>query len=573
MQNDRRMKLYNNDFITSFSQTGTGHWLILGTMSLFAFFYNLPISLFGVTEGLYAAVTETMVRTGEYVHLNLHGQPYFNKPPMFFWLQALSVKLFGWGEMALRLPSALLSLGTVGVTYWLGKTLFSRTAGFWAALVVLTSYVSLWFGQMAIIDPVLTFCMTLGLLGLVRAYFQKGTPWWYVIGFTALAFGAMVKNLHAFAMPVLLFLVVLLVRRDATPLKTFSFWAGVLVFWGLLGSYYAYLGQEFVQHYVLKENLQRMTKLAGDAQGTALDAYLGKRPIIWYAFVIWFDFFPWSVLLPSGLLVLFKQKPLQHYPRETLILCWVVGYFLAFSLFPEKHERYLMPMIPGVAVVIGYMYHRVFENEDLKIEKSRLFQMMLGLLSLVCMALVFLAPSLLGKKWNVPSDAFPLMYQIVMVFGAGVLMYSVIKAKREVALKMVGALAVGLMICIVMFIVPGINAVASPKLLMTEVQSSLKDPRDPIRTFQHWDWRSDEDLYYWQHVHKGAAIVGGGLSDREALEALRKKVETDGRLIILMTEQQYRKIVNPAPGFSSVILREFPRPKKKILLVSMELKT
>ena len=143
------MRLHNNDFLQSFIQTGKGHWLVLGALGLIAFFYNLPISLFGVTEGLYAAVTETMVRTGEYVHLTLHGQPYFNKPPMFFWLQAFSTQLFGWSEAALRLPSALFSLGTVVVTYWLGRTLFSATAGFWAALVVLTSYASLWLDRRA----------------------------------------------------------------------------------------------------------------------------------------------------------------------------------------------------------------------------------------------------------------------------------------------------------------------------------------------------------------------------------------------------------------------------------------
>ncbi len=568
----KTMMLQNNDFLKSFSQTGKGHGLILGTMSLFAFFYNLQISLFGVTEGLYASVTETMVRTGEYVQLTLHGQQYFNKPPMFFWLQAYSTHLFGWSEAALRLPSALFSVGTVVATYWIGRTLYSATAGFWAALVVLTSYTSLWFGQMAIIDPILTCCMTVGVLGFVRAYFQEGASWWYVIGFVALALGAMVKNLHAFAMPTLLFLALLLIRRDATPLKSISFWAGLLVFFGLLGAYYAYLGQEFFQHYLLKENLQRMTKLAGDTQGTAWEAYWGKRPIVWYAIVLWFDFFPWSVLLPSGLLLLWRQKPLQQYPKETFILFWVMGYFLVFSLFPEKHERYLMPMVPGVAILIGYLYHRAFETHDLEVWTSSLFTRMLSLLCVVFLVIVFLLPYLLGRKWNVPTDSFPWLYQIIMVCGIGLLGYSLIKVREKVALQMVGLLAAGLMLGVVVFIVPGINAVASPKFIMTEVQSFLKTSNEPIRTFQHWNWRNDEDLYYWQHVHKHASMVGGGLDDEDALEALRREVEAAGSLVIMMTEHQYQKTVRPASELTSVVLREFHRPKKTILLISIESK-
>ncbi|WP_454063790.1 ArnT family glycosyltransferase [Candidatus Nitrospira salsa] len=552
-----------------FSQSGWGHWCILGTMGLLAFFYNISSSLFGVTEGLYASVTETMVRTGEYVHLSLHGQPYLNKPPMFFWLQAVSTKFLGWHETALRLPSALFSFGTVVITYWLGRTLFSATAGFWAAFVTLTCYVSLWFGGMAIIDPVLTFCMTLGVLGLVRAYFQEGTIWWYSIGFVALAFGTMVKNFHALTLPVLLFFTILLIRRDSAPLKTPSFGAGVLSAVGLLGLYYAYLGGEFFQHYILKENLLRMTRIAGDTQGSILDGYFGKRPIVWYGIVIWFDFFPWSVLLPSGLLLLWKQRSLTDSPREMFLLIWVVGYFLAFSLFPEKHERYLMPMVPGIAVLVGYFYYRVLEREDFNVWETSVFQRMLGLLSFLCLVLIIVAPYLLNKKWNVPFDVFPLMYQVPMFVGAGLLLYAVIKAREMLALKMVGMLAVGLMIGIVVFIVPGIHAVASSKHMMIEVQSFLKNPDDPIRTFQHWNWRSDEDLYYWLHVHKHQGMVGEGLNDEEALAAVRQEIERSGELVILMTEPQYQEIINPAPGLTSRILREFLRPKTKIVLVSI----
>ena len=539
-------------------------------MGLLAFFYNLPVSLFGVTEGLYASVTETMVRTGAYVHPTLHGEPYLHKPPMFFWLQAFSTESWGMNEAALRLPSAFCSFGTVVATYWIGRTLFSSTAGFWAALVMLTCYASVWFGQMAIIDPVLTFSMTLGTLGFVRAYFMEEQSWWYVIGFIALAFGAMVKNLHAFALPVALFVALLIIRRDGTPFKTRYFWLGIATFVLLVGGYYVYLGQEFIQHYVLKENLQRMTKLAGDTQGSALDAYFGKRPIVWYLFVIWFDCFPWSALLPAGLLLLWRQKPRRHYPRETFILLWVLGYILAFSLFPEKHERYLMPMIPGIALMIGYVYHRVFDAQDFDLWTFPSSKRMLVLLSLLLMVVIFLAPYLLEKKWNLPSDIFPFMYQVGFLFGAGVLMYAVSTAHARAALNMVGVLAVGLMMSLVLIIVPGINAVASPKLLMSEVQSYLKTPNDPIQTFQHWNWRSDEDLYYWLHVHKNQRIIGENQTDEKALESLQKEVRQTGSLVILMTEHQFRQIIQPAAGLTSTILREFPRPKRKILLVSIQ---
>ena len=414
-------------------------------------------------EGLYASVTETMISTGEYVNLTLYGKPYLNKPPMFFWLQALSINALGWNELALRLPSALFAFGTVIATYFFGKTLFSRTAGFWASLVVLTSYGSVWFGQMGNIDPILTFFMTLGLLGIARAYFQEGAQWWYVIGFMALAAGAMVKNLHAFAMPVLLFMVVLWVLRDGKPLKGLPFWVGFAVFWVCLGLYYAFLGPEFWQHFFFQENLTRMTKLAGDNQGTALDAYLGSRPIHWYFYTIWFDFFPWAALIPSSVILLWKHRPLRDHPRETFVLLWVIGYLLAFSFHPEKHERYLMPLGPAIGVMVGYFYHWMWSSQGLTGWRDSFFKVMLGLLGVAFVVLVFLGPYLLQKKWNVSLDVFPSIYQGIVVFCAGTLMYGLIRSQVKFSLNMVGVLAVSLMVGVVVFILPGIDCCGFPQ--------------------------------------------------------------------------------------------------------------
>lgn len=546
---------------------------LLGMIGILAFFHNLSVSLFGDTEGLYAAVTETMLRTGEYVHLTLNREPYVNKPPMFFWFQGLSSQALGLNELALRLPSSLFSLGTVFITCQLGRILFSKTAGFWASLVVATSYATVWFGQMGIMDPVLAFFMTLGLLGFARAYFQKSSEWWYGLGFVALAMGAMVKNLHACAMPLLLFLTFLCVRRDGKPLQSFPFWIGFLVFAVLLGCYYIFLGQTFWQHFFFQENLRRITMVAGDIQRSAFEAYFGSRPIIWYAYTIWFDFFPWSALLPSSLILLWKQRPFRHSPREAFILLWVIGYFLAYSLFPEKHERYLLPLIPGLALWVGYLYHRVWSSEGFPEKTTWVIKTMLVVLSISVLVLAFLGPFLLQKKWGTSREVFPVLYQGIIVIGTGGLLYFLYRSHMRMALNMVGVMAVAFMVGLVMFIVPGIDAGASPKNMFTEIRSSLNDPSDYIWAFQHWNWRTDEDLYYWQHIHRGALILGWGTDSPKGLEVLKDKVRKTGRLVILMTEGQYQQSVKRDPALNVTVLKEFLRPKIKILLVSVELQT
>ncbi|MCA9453286.1 MAG: glycosyltransferase family 39 protein, partial [Nitrospira sp.] len=159
-----------NSSWVAFLERPSIHIPLLVVIGFLAFSSNASISLFGETEGLYAIITHTMMAAEDYVHLWLRGEPYFSKPPLFFWLQAGFIHGLGWSEAALRLPSIVSSLGTMITTYYLGRLLFSGMAGSWAALVCATCYAGLWFGPLAIIDPVLTFCMTLGMYAWARAY-------------------------------------------------------------------------------------------------------------------------------------------------------------------------------------------------------------------------------------------------------------------------------------------------------------------------------------------------------------------------------------------------------------------
>src|SRR4051812_4569086 len=63
--------------------------------------------LFDVDEGAFSEATREMLASGDWLHTTLNGAPRFDKPIGVYWLQALSVSLFGLGEFALRLPSVL----------------------------------------------------------------------------------------------------------------------------------------------------------------------------------------------------------------------------------------------------------------------------------------------------------------------------------------------------------------------------------------------------------------------------------------------------------------------------------
>lgn len=547
-------------------------WFHLGLVliiGLQAFFANIQNSLFGEMEGLYANVTHHMMGGGNYFYITMPDGPYFNKPPLFFWVQAALVNGFGWSEAALRLPAALASLGTMLVTYFFGRLLFSAEAGFWAAIVVGTCYAGLWFGPLGIIDPVLTFFMTLGLFAWAKAYFEDDSGRWYVVGFVALSFGTMMKSFHALALPALMFGLFLLAQRDAGPLRRREFWYGFMVSTLLLTGYFMLLSQEFRDHFLIKETFWRLTAQVGDQQRSAFEAFWGKRPIHWYVYTIWFDLFPWSVLMPVGVFALWKRRPWLQSPREAWVWWWVVGYFLAFSLVPEKHERYLMPLVPAIGLVVGYLWHRIREESPTAIP-DKVLRLLIGLAGAAFVVLAFLGPVLLQKKWYVSLDVIPLPMQIgLTILGMAVIVLA-IRARLTTLFLGVGGLGLALMVTVTEFVIPGILANGSPRQVVESIERTLKNPDDPILIFQTGFWRGDEDVFYMDSWHGHSRVVAKELPMDLAVKTLFQEVSEARKLPMLMTDEQFQQVTTGLPELQSEVLMQFYRSKRKIVYVSLE---
>ncbi len=555
--------------LTSFLHRPSVHLGLLLLIGLQAFASNISLSLYAETEGLYAIVTHYMLEAGDYIHLTFHGDRYFNKPPLFFWLQAGFINSLGWSEMAARLPSVLASLGTMVTTYFFGCLLFSPVAGFWAALMLATCYAGLWFGPLAIIDPVLTFFMTLGMYGWARAYFRESSEGWLVVGCIALALGTMVKTLHAFAMPCVIVGLFFWMRKDWRMLSSKGFWVGIGVFALMVAGYYAILGKEFWQHFLFEENLHRLVAVTGDQKKSAWDAFVGKRPIQWYFYTIWFDTFPWSLLLPLGLVLIWKERPLPKHPAILLVVLWVAGYFLMFSAVPEKHERYLLPLLPGVALLVGYVYH-VFHREASLQTGSLFLKVLLILLGVTYVIGVLGGPLLLQKKWNVSTDVFPLYFQAGVIIVGVLFMVCGFLNRPRMGLWSIGVTGILLLITVTSYIVPGIHAQGSPRMVLQETQRWLSSPKDPVLVFQGWEWRLDEDQFYWDHLYGNSGIIGKGLGNTEALQALKIRLRQTPDLVVLMTAKQYDNLIRPDPEIDGHVVFQFFRSRRMINLVSLK---
>src|SRR5256712_5417841 len=141
---------------------------ILLALSLLLFFVKLGMPFLDPDGGLYATIAHEMLSRGDWVIPHINGLPYLEKPPLYFWLTALTFQLFGLSEWATRLWSALAALGTVLLTWRIGRRLYGRRAGLLAGLVIATVVGNALYVRKASTDQLFVFCLTLAMYGFLR---------------------------------------------------------------------------------------------------------------------------------------------------------------------------------------------------------------------------------------------------------------------------------------------------------------------------------------------------------------------------------------------------------------------
>lgn len=154
--------------------------LLLGLVA-FPLLFELgrtPVQLWDESRLAISAVE--LSRGGNWLVMTFNGQPdhWNTKPPLLIWLQVLSIKLLGYGNWSLRLPTALAALGTVVLLYrFAAHTLRRPLAGFFGGLVLVTAagYVRLHGARTGDYDALLAFWEAVAWLSLFH-YLESPRP-------------------------------------------------------------------------------------------------------------------------------------------------------------------------------------------------------------------------------------------------------------------------------------------------------------------------------------------------------------------------------------------------------------
>jgi 4-amino-4-deoxy-L-arabinose transferase-like glycosyltransferase len=327
--------------------------------------------LWNPDEPRYAQVAKEMVDGGDWVLMHVNGNIYVDKPPLFFWLIALSSFLWqGFTSFSARFPSAFLSTLTVLLTFFLGKKLYGSRTGFFSALILATSFEFAYLSNRANIDATLTFITTASIL-LFLQWYQHAPPnsipllpgeregvrgnWvksgknrdLLIYGFyISMAIATLAKGPVGFILPLLVVLVYLLFQRDWNAMKRMKLLTGMVLFMVIVLSWYlpAVLkgGQNFLNETLLHHTIDRFAKGSSHI-----------RPIYYYFTNFPVDFMPWFLFLPGAIAYGLTKRKEGIFKNFFFLLVWFVVIFLFFSVSKGKREIYLLPLYPAASLMVG----------------------------------------------------------------------------------------------------------------------------------------------------------------------------------------------------------------------------
>jgi 4-amino-4-deoxy-L-arabinose transferase-like glycosyltransferase len=190
------------------------NYLILSLFALLFFFPFLgEVHLFDWDEINFAECAREMLSTGQYLRPQIDFSPFWEKPPVFIWFQALSMHFWGINEFAARFPNALCGLLTLLIVYKIGKDLFDKWFGRIWAIAWFGSILPHLYFRSGIIDPWFNLFIFLGLYGFIRFRWQffgskKDTSWW--VRYRFLIWGALFLGIAILTKGPVAYLVVLL---------------------------------------------------------------------------------------------------------------------------------------------------------------------------------------------------------------------------------------------------------------------------------------------------------------------------------------------------------------------------
>ncbi len=305
-----------------------------------------------------------MIERADYVVPYFNNQLRLDKPPLAYWAQAVSYRIFGENDFAARFPSVVAAALTALLIFAWGVRTGGEKVGWLAAIIFTLSLQTFLHAKAAVADMWLVFFMTIahwsGFELIQRSTLNQGAapskpPWaiWnspFLVFYLALAFGFLAKGPIAWT-PLLTVGAIIIYSRDWPLARRFKILPGILLMlaiialWGIPALIQTH-GEFFtvgIGRHVIGRSFATMEGHGANSFGM----YLLLLPF--YFVTIFVSFFPWSIKLPWLTKNLWRRRD----SIDNYLITGVAIIFVIFSLIKTKLPHYTLPAFPLLALLLA----------------------------------------------------------------------------------------------------------------------------------------------------------------------------------------------------------------------------
>lgn len=344
-------------------------WVVLILATLYiSYFANLgALGFIGPDEPRYAWIARDMAQTGDWVTPRLYGEPWFEKPPLYYWGAALSFKLFGVSETAARLPSAIAALLGTSAIAWFAWRVYGAETARWVLLLLPTTAGMVGFSHAAATDMpfagMLTIALVLAACLMGAVPFPASHSFISPRPFTAFLFGVflglavLAKGPAGMVLAggaVLLWAAFTKRWRDGFrclhPVAVAGFCVTALPWYVLC----AQRNPTFFRVFIIEHNFKRY--LTPEFQH--IQPFWFYVPVLLVCFVPWVFWLMWIIWEALRNLPFSSPKS----PVVVLLASWSSFCLVFFSISKSKLPGYILPAVPPLGMLLAYRFVRAPRN-------------------------------------------------------------------------------------------------------------------------------------------------------------------------------------------------------------------
>jgi len=304
-------------------------------------------------EARYAEVMQEMVHEDQWLVPHLNGHFYPDKPPVYFWLSAVPSLLLGEiSPFSMMIISWLSTLGCVIACFYFTKKLFNnnRTA-ILSALTFMSIFLTITCGLIVRMDMLMTFFIILSLFYFHEGYTKNNSNYYYLF-YIFSGFAILTKGPFGFTFSFFPAIALLIQKKEFSKvfklLRHPGFLVMVLMVFSWLAAAWLAGHEDFVHNLFFKQ-----------IAGRAVNSFSHKEPFYFYLMLLPIVLLPWTPFIPRAT----KKIHAVNSDGLKLLFWWFTLGLITVSFVSGKLFIYLLPIMPPVAIILGYFFSQLFENK------------------------------------------------------------------------------------------------------------------------------------------------------------------------------------------------------------------